>query len=289
MIDIAIKNGGGIRDQISGPTIIRLTVEAALAFDNTLALVELNVTQLLAAVENGVSRVPEADGRFCQVAGLMLAYNPDMPGVDSQESMDTPSRVKTLMVMKNGTMVSVVEDYMLVADMNMTVAVATNSFLLTGGDGYFSFSAGDVLGETEDGEQDILVDYIMDVLGGTVDVMDPPPNPRVAPVYVGTAEEFFVCAAFDFICRVSLFFHQQLPLSLLRFANSGIETMMPTMMPAIMPVTEMPTGDGGEPGPEPGPEPSNTVEPTPGSTAFTKTIVESFVFVLAGFISLCVV
>ena len=67
-IDIALKNGGGIRATIEGPIITRIAIQKALAFDNKLAVVQVTVPQLLAIFENAVSRVPAADGRFPQVA-----------------------------------------------------------------------------------------------------------------------------------------------------------------------------------------------------------------------------
>ena len=54
-IDIALKNGGGLRSPILGPNITRLAVGTALAFDNKLAVVELTGAELLAVMENAVS------------------------------------------------------------------------------------------------------------------------------------------------------------------------------------------------------------------------------------------
>jgi 2',3'-cyclic-nucleotide 2'-phosphodiesterase (5'-nucleotidase family)/uncharacterized surface protein with fasciclin (FAS1) repeats len=180
-IDIALKNGGGIRDSISGPSITRLTIEASLAFDNTLAIVELSAAQLIAALENGISRLPETDGRFPQVAGMMIEYDVAEEGAPALEKMDTPSRVRSLIVSRaNGTDDEVIADFMAIGDLNRTFIMATNSFSFTGGDDYLSLAAGTFLGETDLGEQAILENYITDVLGGTVDVVDPPPSPRIA-------------------------------------------------------------------------------------------------------------
>ena len=74
-IDIALKNGGGLRSPILGPNITRLAVGTALAFDNKLAVVELTGAELLAVMENAVSRVPALDGRFPQVAGMYVEYD----------------------------------------------------------------------------------------------------------------------------------------------------------------------------------------------------------------------
>lgn len=174
-VDIALKNGGGIRTSISGPSIIRLSLQAVLAFNNRLSIVELTATQLLAAMENAVSRYPSRDGRFPQVAGMTLIFDPSKDGIDNQETLDTPSRISSLTVSKaDGTTDTLVDNFTLMGDSSRTFVMATNNFLLTGGDGYFSLAAGNELGETELGEQQFLEDYIAMVLGGNVDIPDPP-------------------------------------------------------------------------------------------------------------------
>lgn len=175
-VDIGFKNGGGIRDSIAGPAIIRLTVQSALAFDNTLRLLTLNGEQLLATMENSVSRVPAADGRYPQVAGLFMEYDITKPGIEAAEALSIPSRVKTLSVND----VVLIEDFAPLEDLFcLNFTVATNSFLTTGGDGYNSFAAAILLAETEVGEQQILADYITSELGGIVNVTDPPMDIRV--------------------------------------------------------------------------------------------------------------
>lgn len=175
-VDIGFKNGGGIRDSIAGPAIIRLTVQSALAFDNKLRLLNLNGEQLLATMENSVSRVPAADGRYPQVAGLFMEYDISMPGIQAADALSTPSRVKTLSV--GG--VALIENFTPLEDLFcLNFTVATNSFLTTGGDGYNSFAAATVLAETEIGEQQILVDYIIGELGGVVNITEPPMDMRV--------------------------------------------------------------------------------------------------------------
>jgi 2',3'-cyclic-nucleotide 2'-phosphodiesterase (5'-nucleotidase family) len=175
-VDIAFKNGGGIRNSIIGPNIIRLTIRSALAFDNTLSLLSLNGEQLLATLENSVSRVPSADGRYPQVAGLFMEYDITKPGVEGAEALGTPSRVKTLTV--GG--VALIEEFTPLdnfASSNFTIA--TNSFLTSGGDGYSSLKAATILGETEIGEQQILEDYIISELGSVVNITEPPSDVRI--------------------------------------------------------------------------------------------------------------
>lgn len=180
-IDVALKNGGGIRDSITGPKIIRLTIGAALAFDNKLAVLEMDGEQLLAALENAVSRVPALDGRFPQIAGIQLEYDAGRPGVQGQERLASASRIKTLVVTRaNGTTETLVSDFVASSDLALRrFVMATNDFLSTGGDGYAALRVATKLRTTTIGEQRILEEYIAGALGGLVDLVDPPADPRV--------------------------------------------------------------------------------------------------------------
>lgn len=179
-VDVALKNGGGIRDSIEGPTIIRLAVQAALAFDNTLTVLEMTGDQLLAAMENSVSRAEFTDGRFPQIAGMVLEFDTDFAALEAEASVSTPSRVRNLVVTKHdGRVVDLVTNG--VADPSAladTYRLATNSFTATGGDGYAAFPAATELGATAVGEQAILEDYVATVFGGTVHTRDEPNNPQ---------------------------------------------------------------------------------------------------------------
>ena len=74
--DLALANGGGIRGSIPAPQITGFTVATALAFDNPHVIAEITAAGLLAAMENAVSRIPASDGRFPQLAGAYLEYDP---------------------------------------------------------------------------------------------------------------------------------------------------------------------------------------------------------------------
>ena len=185
-VDVILKNGGGIRASILGPTITRLTVNSALAFDNDMAMVELTGAEMIATFENAVSRYPASDGRFPQVAGAYLEFAPSREGMSDQTSMDIPSRLKTLIITRaDGTEDVLVEDFTAMGDLDRTFRLVTNSFLLTGGDGYQSLlSASEVRGfeNPEVGERQILIDYIIDELGGEVMLPIETENPRVVIV-----------------------------------------------------------------------------------------------------------
>jgi 5'-nucleotidase/UDP-sugar diphosphatase len=125
--DVALVNGGGIRGNRlyeAGTTLTRRDILQEMPFGNPGVLVELSGADLLAALENGVSQVENKAGRFPQVSGLRLTYNPGKPA--GSRVLDVQVGGKAL-------------------DRTATYRVATNDFLLKGGDGYSSLSKGKVL------------------------------------------------------------------------------------------------------------------------------------------------
>ncbi len=191
-VDIALKNGGGIRATILGPNITVLTVGTALAFNNSMAVVEVSGDELLAIMENAVSRVPAADGRFPQLAGVYLEYDASVEGVSDAESLTETTRVVTLIVtMADGSEVVMVEEGAVVGDLEQTFTIVTNSFLLTGGDGYTALAAAAEARGSEDpgiGEREILISYITEALGGEVNIEDPTAEPNVVRLDEGEME-----------------------------------------------------------------------------------------------------
>lgn len=187
-VDVALKNGGGIRNSIVGPVITKLAVATALAFDNKLAIMKLSGAELIAAMENAVSRNPSLDGRFPQIAGMDLEFVPALPGVSDQITLSVPSRIRRLVIHRaNGTDDVLIDNFMAQGDLTRQFTLATNDFLSTGGDGYRVFQA-----VSEDpargalrppvGERQILSEYIELALNGEVDIPDPLPTPRVRAV-----------------------------------------------------------------------------------------------------------
>ncbi|HEU4321589.1 MAG TPA: 5'-nucleotidase C-terminal domain-containing protein [Roseiflexaceae bacterium] len=122
---VAITNGGGIRASINAGDVTVGNVLEVLPFGNTIAYVDVTGAQLLAALENGVSQAPAEGGRFAQVAGLRFTYIARRPA---------GNRVVRVEVLE-GTAY---------APLNPTkiYRVATNNFLLTGGDGYSALAQG---------------------------------------------------------------------------------------------------------------------------------------------------
>jgi 2',3'-cyclic-nucleotide 2'-phosphodiesterase (5'-nucleotidase family) len=125
--DIAITNGGGIRgDKVypAGTVLTRKDVFTELPFGNKTVVTELTGADVLAALENGFSQMESGAGRFPQVSGLVIDVDP---------SKAAGARVTSVMV--NGEPL----------DPAKTYKVATNDYMLTGGDGYTAFTNGKVL------------------------------------------------------------------------------------------------------------------------------------------------
>jgi 2',3'-cyclic-nucleotide 2'-phosphodiesterase (5'-nucleotidase family) len=125
--DITITNGGGIRADRTydaGTVLTRRDILTELPFGNVTVLTELPGSQVLAALENGVSQVDKGAGRFPQVSGLSFAFDPSAPA---------GSRVSEVMV----------GDAAL--DIDKVYKVATNDYMLGGGDGYGALGGGRVL------------------------------------------------------------------------------------------------------------------------------------------------
>ncbi|WP_454812660.1 bifunctional metallophosphatase/5'-nucleotidase [Labrys neptuniae] len=130
--DCAITNGGGIRANKLYPAGARLTrrdILSELPFGNTTVLVELKGSDIKAALENGVSQLQNYAGRFPQVSGLAIVVDARAP---------VGARIASVSV--NGETLDPVRRY----------KVASNNFMLAGGDGYDAIGRGRVLiGETD--------------------------------------------------------------------------------------------------------------------------------------------
>ncbi len=75
--DAAVINGGGIRAGKTyepGSEITHGDVLAELPFNNRVVVVELSGRELRRAMENGLSLLPQAGGRFPQVSGIRLEF-----------------------------------------------------------------------------------------------------------------------------------------------------------------------------------------------------------------------
>ena len=140
--DIGLQNGGGIRgEKLYGPgQLTRADIVSILPFANYAGKVRVSGAQLGAALENGVSQF-DTGGRFPQVSGLSFAFNPTAP---------PGSRVQDVTVGNQPL------------DPAASYTVATNDFVLGGGDGYEMLKAGEVLIDPQNGP--LVANLLMDTI-----------------------------------------------------------------------------------------------------------------------------
>jgi 5'-nucleotidase len=117
-IEIAIQNGGGIRASIDAGAVTMGEVITVLPFQNTLSTFQVTGAAIVAALENGVSRIEERAGRFPQVAGVSFAFDADAPA---------GSRISDVTV--GGAPI----------DPGKLYGVVSNNYVRGGGDGYEMF------------------------------------------------------------------------------------------------------------------------------------------------------
>jgi 2',3'-cyclic-nucleotide 2'-phosphodiesterase (5'-nucleotidase family) len=160
--DFAITNSGGLRADLTCPTtdiatdfcpaftpppypITRGQVLAVLPFGNVVFTVSINGEELKAMLENGVSAMPAANGRFPQVSGLCFTYN---------IAASVGSRVTGVVRQAaDGSCTGAPVDL----SAGSTYRVAMNDFMATGGDGYANVYA---RGTTQNLMDQVLADYI---------------------------------------------------------------------------------------------------------------------------------
>jgi hypothetical protein len=186
-VDIALKHSGGIHGNISGPNITRSDIMSVSTFNDLLVIAQLDANQLVAVMENSISRYPSANGRFSQIAGITIEFDPTKPGVEGASTLETPSRITNMSVTReNGKLVDkVVENGSIQGDVTRLFGVAFNNYMFVEGDGYSTFmnvannSARKIV-KTKVGEQSILEKYITEELKKNVDLPSLLNDPRIS-------------------------------------------------------------------------------------------------------------
>jgi 5'-nucleotidase / UDP-sugar diphosphatase len=141
---VAIINSGNIRTSIPAGHVTVGQMLEVLPFGNTITRLDLTGTQLKQALENGVSKIEDGEGRFPQVAGLRFEWNPTATvgdRISSIQIQNSDGNYKPLQA-------------------DSTYRVITNNFLLSGGDGYKVFKNGKNQVDTGFLLADVVIHYI---------------------------------------------------------------------------------------------------------------------------------
>lgn len=142
--DIALINGGSIRgDRIypAGTSITLKDIYMELPFDNVGVVINIKGEDLLLALEHGFSAIPRLDGRFPQISGMTVVYNPLRPAYQRIEN------------------VKIGNDNL---DKNKIYRLATTDFLLDGGDGYEMLKKAQIIVSPQFGQ--LVINSVMNYL-----------------------------------------------------------------------------------------------------------------------------
>ncbi len=172
--DVALQNGGGIRNNnlIPAGDITELTTFDIAPFANFVVVVEdIPAEQFKEIMENAVSQVETASGRFAQIAGFTMVY--DAAGtaqvLDGDGNVVTAGNRVLEITLDDGT--PIVSGGAVVAGAP-AINIATANFLAAGGDQYpFRGAPYTSIGTTY---QRALFNFIVDELGGLITAADYP-------------------------------------------------------------------------------------------------------------------
>ena len=161
--DIAFVNGGGVRTNLPAGDVTLRGILSVNPFGNALCVIEVTGQQILDALEWGAHALPGENGGFLQVSGLRYEVRCD---IDSPCVSDA-----------NGMFVGIegerrvhgveIGGAPLEPDKTYTLA-GHNYMLLENGDGYTMFDGAPLLLDCVKLDNQVLIDYATETLGGVI-------------------------------------------------------------------------------------------------------------------------
>ena len=161
--DIALIGGGGIRDSIAAGDITLNDILKVNPFGNYLTVIEVTGQQILDALEWGAKAVPSEEGGFMQVSGLSYEIHAAVESSCKKDGngmfagIEGERRVQNVQV--NGEPINPDASYSL---------AGVDYWLLQDGDGYSMFDGAKVLQDRVKLDNQVLIDYITETLGGVI-------------------------------------------------------------------------------------------------------------------------
>ena len=182
--DVAFVNGGGVRADIAAGDITYEDIINVHPFGNEACLVETNGQDILDALEMGARLYPEENGGFLQVSGLTYTIDASVPSSvvlnDEGEFVEVSGEYRVKDVTVNGEPL----------DLEGTYTLASHNYMLkSGGDGFVMFKDDTLLQDSVMIDNQVLINYIVDELGGVVgeEYADPHGQGRITVVNASEA------------------------------------------------------------------------------------------------------
>lgn len=141
--DVALMNGGGIRDNIAAGQFTMKDALSILPFGNTVCLVEISGETLRQALEHGLRAVERNGGGFLHISGGRYEYDWSRPPGDRLRRVEIGGEP---------------------LDRLATYRIALPSYLLAGGDDFTMFRDANILVGPDAARKDVavLIDYCRD-------------------------------------------------------------------------------------------------------------------------------
>jgi 2',3'-cyclic-nucleotide 2'-phosphodiesterase (5'-nucleotidase family) len=162
-------NGGGVRDNIAAGDITYEQIIAVNPFGNALCVCEATGQEIIDALEMAARTCPSENGGFLQVSGLKYSIDLTVaPAVTVDDkgafvSVDGDRRVYDVQVLDGDT--GTYEPI----DLAATYTLASHDYMLkSGGDGINMFTDNNFLLDSVMIDNQVLISYITDTLGGVV-------------------------------------------------------------------------------------------------------------------------
>lgn len=161
--DIAVVNGGGIRNNIEAGDITLGDLLSVQPFSNSLCMVAATGQQILDALEWGARAVPNDVGAFLHVSGVSYEIHSYIPSpcISDENSafvgVEGERRVKNVLV--GGQPIDPEKLYKLASH---------NYMLLEKGDGFAMLDGAPLLLDCVKLDNQLFIDYIVDKLGGEI-------------------------------------------------------------------------------------------------------------------------
>lgn len=161
--DIAICNGGGIRNEIPVGTFTYNDILNTFPFGNMCVTLEVTGQQILDALEMGASDYPQENGGFLQVSGLTYTIDSSIAShVVTDEKgnfikVDGAYRVQNVVVNNKPL------------DLNKKYTVGGTSYILKlGGNGMTMFKDARLIQDEMMSETDVIIEYIQNHLNAVI-------------------------------------------------------------------------------------------------------------------------
>ena len=161
--DIGVVNGGGVRATIPAGDITYEQIIAVHPYGNKMCVVEATGQQILDLLECSASKLPAENGGFQHISGMTIEINVSIPSPviwnENAEFVGVEGERRVQNVLVNGEPI----------DPEKTYTLASHNYMLKdGGDGLNMFKGCNVLQDEVMIDNQVLITYIAEYLGGTV-------------------------------------------------------------------------------------------------------------------------